>query len=115
MRNEPLLSFTSKFFMDRGYTVEYNLKYEGFSGLLHTFDLLVRKGRMEHIVFVMNWKRTVGIDTIIKAEKAAEDVDLAHPIIIANKFSEHAKSYSNKKRITLMTEREIISKLLETK
>lgn len=111
MENETLLSFASKFFESRGYTVEYNLKYEGFSGLLHNFDLRVRKGREEHVVFVMDWKRTVGIDMIIKAEKAAEDVDLAHPIIIANKFSDHAKAYSNKKRIMLMTERELLSKL----
>jgi hypothetical protein len=74
-----------------------NLKYEGFSGLLHTFDLLVRKGREEHVVLVMDWKRTVGINMIIKTEKAAEDVDLAHPIIIANMFSDHAKAYSNKR------------------
>jgi hypothetical protein len=33
----------------------------------------VRKGKEEHVVLVMDWKRTVGIDMVIKAEKAAKD------------------------------------------
>jgi len=111
MENKTLLSLASKFFESRGYTVEHNLKYEGFSGLLHTFDLLVRKGREEHAVLVLDWEKTVGINMIIKADKAAEDVDLDHPIIIARKFSDHARAYSNKRRIRLITERELLSKL----
>lgn len=108
MENKTLLSSASQFFESRGYTIEHDLKYEGFSGLVHTFDILVRKGREEHVVLVMDWKRTVGIDVVIKAEKAAQDVDLPHPIIIANKFSDHSKAYSNKKRIRLMTRRELL-------
>ena len=108
MAHQTLLSSASNFFESMGYTVEYDMTYEGFSGLVHKFDLLVRKGKEEHVVLVMDWKRTVGIDVVIKAEKAAEDVDFPHPILIANRFSEHSKAYSNKKRIRLMTGNELL-------
>ena len=111
MENSTLLSLASRYFENRGYVVEQNLKFVGFSGLLHTFDLVARKGREEHAVFVMDWNKTVGINMVIKADKAAEDVDIAHPTIVARKFSDHARAYSNKKRIMLMTEDELLSKL----
>ena len=110
MENSTLLSRTSKFFEIRGYTVESGLSCEGFSGLFYRFDLLVKKGGEEHAVFVMDWNKTVGIDTIIKADKAAEDVDIANPILVARSFSDHVKAYSNKRRITLMTEKDLLPK-----
>lgn len=111
MKNESLLLLATKFFESMGYAVEHDLKYVGFSGLLHTFDLLIRKGKEEHAVLVMDWNKTVGINMVIKADQATADVELAHLIIIARKFSDHAQAYSNKKRIRLMTESELLSKL----
>ena len=109
MENENLLSLATRFFKSRGYLVEYNVKYEGFSGILHTFDILIRKGKSECAIFVLDWKRTVGINMIMKAEKASKDVGLDHPIIISKMFSYHAKAYSNKRRIRLITKRELLS------
>jgi hypothetical protein len=114
MENESLLSLTAEFFESRGYVIEHDLKYMGFSGLFHTFDLLARKGKEEHAILVVDWNKTVGIDTVIKADQATADVELAHLIIVARKFSDHAQAYSNKKRIMLMTERELLYKLGKT-
>ena len=80
----------------------------GLSGLPHSFDLLVSKEQEQHVVWVMDWNKTVGIDTIIKADQAAADVDLPSPILVARKFSDHVKAYANKKRITLVTEKELV-------
>jgi len=109
MDNETLLSITSRFFKIRGYSIEYDLKYEGLSGVLYNFDILIKKGSEERTVIVIDWKRTVGVNMIIKANKAVEDINLPNPIIVARRFSDHAKAFSNKKRITLMTEAEILS------
>ena len=107
INNNMLLALTSDFFKNRGYSIEYNLKYEGVSGLLHKIDLVIKKGEEEHVILVMDWRRTVGVNMIIKAIKATEDLDLVPPIIVARRFSDHAKAYSNKKKIVLMTEKEL--------
>ncbi|MGD8545720.1 MAG: hypothetical protein PVH12_06040, partial [Candidatus Bathyarchaeota archaeon] len=52
-----------------------------------------------------NWKRTIGVNMIISLDKASEDVGLKNPIIVGGKFSDHAKSYANRRKITLLTER----------
>ncbi len=109
-----MLSLTAEFFEGMGYAVEHDLKYMGFSGLFHTFDLLARKGKEEHAILVLDWSRTVGINTVIKADQATADVELPHLIMVARKFSDHAQAYSNKKKITLMTERELLYKLGKT-
>ena len=111
MKEISLIALTAEYFERRGYNVEYNVALEGFSGLLQTFDLIIRKGREEHPVMVKDWKRTVGVNIIIKADKASEDTQLSRPIVVAKKFSDHAKAYSNKKRIILMTERELRTRL----
>ena len=108
MSEKPLLSLTAEFFERTGYEVSYNAQLEGFSGLLHTFDILIKKEKEERPVFVKDWDRTVGVDIIIKMDKAAEDVGLYNPIVVSERFSDHAKAYSNRRGITLMSKRDIL-------
>lgn len=109
MSEKALLSLTAAFFERNGYAVSYNAQLEGFSGLLHTFDILLTKEKEERPVFVKDWDRTVGVDIIIKMDKAAADVGLYNPIIVSERFSDHAKAYSNRRGITLMSKRDILS------
>ena len=109
MNERPLLSLTAEFFERTGYDISYNAQFEGFSGLLHTFDIVIRKEKEERPVFVKDWNRTVGVDIIIKMDKAAADVGLYNPIIVSERFSDHAKAYSNRRGITLMSKRDIIA------
>jgi tRNA splicing endonuclease len=115
MDDTTLLLLASRYFESRGYVVERDLKFMGFSGLLYTFNLTLKKERDVRVVFVMDWNKTVGINMIINADRAASDVNLAYPIIVARKFSDHARSYSNKKKITLMTKDDIMFKPSESK
>jgi hypothetical protein len=48
---------------------------------------------------------------IINIDKAAEDVGFPKPIIIAEKFSGHAKAYANRRGITLLSKRQILRSL----
>lgn len=99
-----LLKLGLRFFKKEGYDVEEeNPMLEGFSGRLRKFDLIVRKGRSRHGVWIKDWKRTVGINVVIKLDNAAEDVGLSTPIMIGHKFSDHAKAYANRRKITLLT------------
>ena len=96
------------YFKKEGYKVNSeNVKLEGHSGVARHFDLIVQKGRLEQGVWVRDWNRTIGVNVIINLDTSSEDVDLSSPIMIGEKFSDHAKSYSNRRKITLLTKQKI--------
>jgi galactitol-specific phosphotransferase system IIB component len=107
-----LVQAALRYFKKEGYKVEQNVTtFEGFSGVSNKFDLIVQKGRVEQGVWIRDWNRTIGVNVIINIDKASEDVGLSSPIIVGEKFSDHAKSYANRRKITLLTKRQITSSL----
>jgi hypothetical protein len=107
-----LMQFATRYFRKKGYKVEQEkTTLEGYSGISRKFDLIVQKGRMVQPVWIRDWKRTIGVNIVINLDKASEDVDLSNPIIIGEKFSDHAKSYANRRKVTLLTKRQIILSL----
>ena len=105
-----MVGLAVSYFKKEGYKVNSeNAVLEGFSGITRHFDLVVQKGRLEQGVWVRDWNRTVGVNLIINLDTASEDVGLASPIMVAEKFSDHAKSYSNRRKITLLTKQKIES------
>jgi hypothetical protein len=103
-----LLDLAIAYFKKEGYKVNgENITLEGHSGVARHFDLLVQKGRLEQGVWVRDWNRTIGVNLIINLDTFSEDVDLGSPIIIAEKFSDHAKSYANRRKLTLLTKQKL--------
>lgn len=111
MRDQPLVRLASRLFKRRGYAVKERVMMGGFSGVLQRFDLLITKPEQQRLVSVMDWKKTVGVNMIIKADRASEDVGISHPIVVAPKFSDHARAYAHRRNITLITKREILREL----
>jgi hypothetical protein len=103
----PLTKLAAKYFRQNGYSIKEDAILEGFSGLPHKFDLIIRKGKGQQAVWIREWKRTVGINVVINIDKASEDVGFPKPIIISDKFSSHAKAYANRRGITLLSRRQI--------
>ena len=104
----PLIDMAIGYFKKEGYKVNSeNVSLEGNSGVLRHFDLVVQKGRLEQGVWVRDWNRTIGVNVIINLDTASEDVELGAPIMIGEKFSDHAKSYSNRRKISLLTKQKI--------
>jgi hypothetical protein len=66
---------------------------------------------VEQGVWIRDWNRTIGVNLIIGIDTASEDVGLSSPIMIGEKFSDHAKSYSNRRKITLLTRQKIAMSL----
>ena len=97
------------YFKKEGYKVNAeNVTVEGkHSGMGRHFDLIVQKGRYEQGVWIRDWNRTIGVNVIINLDTASDDVELSSPIMIGEKFSDHAKSYSNRRKITLLTKQKI--------
>ena len=107
-KSSDLVQAAVRYFKKEGYKVNQNAApLEGFSGVSRGFDLIVQKGRVEQGVWVREWNRTIGVNVIINVDKACEDVGLSSPIIVGDKFSDHAKSYANRRKITLLTKRQI--------
>ena len=103
-----LIQLATRYFKKEGYKVEQNTtKLEGFSGISRKFNLIVQKGRAAQGVWIRNWNRTIGVNIVINLDKASDDVGLSNPILIGEKFSDHAKAYANRRKITLLTKRQI--------
>ena len=103
-----LVEMAVQYFKKEGFKVNSeNVKLEGNSGVLRHFDLIVQKGRLEQGVWVRDWNRTIGVNVIINLDTASEDVSLSSPIMIGEKFSDHAKSYSNRRKIMLLTKQKL--------
>src|SRR5512138_2861286 len=103
-----LVEMAIQYFKKEGFKVNNeDAMLEGNSGVSRHFDLIVQKGRLEQGVWVRDWNRTIGVNVIINLDTASEDVGLASPIMIGEKFSDHAKSYSNRRKITLLTKQKL--------
>ncbi|MCD6243329.1 restriction endonuclease [Candidatus Bathyarchaeota archaeon] len=103
-----LTELALRYFKKKGYKIEQDVSLEGFSGLTRKFDILIKRGDERRVVWVKDWKRTVGVNMVINIDKASTDVGMSRPIIISDKFSGHAKAYANRRGITLITKREIL-------
>ncbi len=102
-----LIESAVRYFKKEGYKVEREATtLEGFSGISRKFDLIVQKGRVTQAVWVRDWNRTIGVNVVINLDKASEDVGLSNPLLIGEKFSDHAKAYANRRKITLLTKRQ---------
>jgi len=76
--------------------------------LPHRFDLVIRKGEERHLVWIRDWKRTVGVNMVINMDRASADVGFTSPVMVSGKFSGHAKAYANRRGVTLLTKRQIL-------
>jgi len=108
MSKLSLKELAMQYFKKKGYKIlEENSMIEGTDGVTKKFDLIVSKGNERQPVWIKPWKRTVGVNIVINIDKAANTAKLANPIMVAEKFSAHAKAYAHRKSITLLTKRGI--------
>jgi hypothetical protein len=111
-QNSRLVDIALSYFKKEGYKLKTEAPImEGFSGITRRFDFIVQKGREEQVVCLRDWNRTIGVNVIINLDTASADVGLANPIMIGEKFSDHAKSYSNRRKIMLLTRQKLTTSL----
>lgn len=111
MATPNLFDLAVEYFRRRGYKIEKSVRHEGFSGLPRSFDLIVSRDNERHPVWIRDWKRTVGINIVINMDRASDDTGHSTPILVADKFSDHAKAYANRRAIRLITKSEIVMTL----
>ena len=108
MSRLSLAKLAVKYFRQNGYKIETDAILEGVSGVSRKFDLIIRRGKEKCAVWIKDWNRTVGVNMVINIDNAADDVGFTKSIIIAEKFSGHAKAYANRRGITLLSKRQIL-------
>jgi hypothetical protein len=108
MSRLTLANLAAKYFRQNGYQTEKDTSLEGTSGVSRKFDLIIKRGKEKRTVWIKDWNRTVGVNMVINIDNAAEDVGFSKPIIIAEKFSNHAKAYANRRSITLLSKQQIL-------
>ena len=107
-----LMELAIQYFKKEGYKINREeAAVEGFSGISRKFNLVVQTGRLEQGVWIRDWNRTIGVNVIIGLDMASDDVGFSNPIMIGEKFSDHAKSYSNRRKLTLLTRQKIAMSL----
>ena len=111
MSSPTLVDSVVTYFRQKGYKVERNVVGEGKTGIPYTFDLIIRKSNEQRLIWIREWRRTVGVNMVINMDRTAEDVGMPNPIMISTKFSGHAKAYANRRGVTLLTKREIAQRL----
>ena len=106
----PLAELAIEYFTRRGYEIQKPESEETFQRN-PKIDFTVRKQNKSHPVVIKDWNRTVGVNVVINLDKASQNKAFANPILIAEKFSEHARAYANRRGIMLITRSEIIRSL----
>ncbi len=104
------MNMAVEYFTRRGYEVKKD-QFQDENEIIPKFDLIVSKSKEVHPVRVKEWNRTVGVNIVISMDKVSQRTGFSTPILVANKFSEHAKAYANRRGIMLITRFEIMRSL----
>ncbi|MEM2110587.1 MAG: restriction endonuclease [Candidatus Bathyarchaeia archaeon] len=107
MSKLSLVNIATEYFTMRGYKLKKDIGDEEFQSLTTRFDLIIHKGNEVHPVLIKDWNRTVGVNIVINVDKASQSAGFSTPILVAEKFSDHAKAYANRKGIKLITKSEM--------
>ena len=98
--NQELIKKAVKFFQNMAFKIEKEITLVGTSGKKHHFDLIVKSDTdleiREILVKIVDWKRAVGVDRLIRFERVLKDLSDKKGMIIANSFSDSAVKFAKR-------------------
>ena len=114
LKNTPLTELAEQFWRRKGFLVEKEIAMRGINGDTYTFSYVLRKrsndGSNEKIgVLVRDWKRSIGVDILIKTDQIAEATGIEKIMVLGNMFSANARNYAKSRSILLLSRSELIS------
>ncbi len=99
-KNQELYQKAVKFFHNMAFKIEKEITFVGTSGKKHHFDLVVKTDSdleiREILVKIVDWKRAVGVDRLIRFERVLNDLSDKKGMIIANCFSDSAVKFAKR-------------------
>jgi len=113
-KNTPLKKLAEEYWRRKGYLVKKKVAMRGINGDTYTFSYVLRKtsnhtSNEEIGVLVRDWKRSVGVDVLIKTDQIAEATGIKKIMVLANMFSANARNYAKSRSILLLSRSELIS------
>lgn len=104
MQKRSLKELTIEFFETQGYKV----KEDRIMTNKYSIDFLIKEREdILHGVVVKDWKRTVGVNVLLRLDRAIGKAGLQQGIVVGPSFSSHARSYASKRKIRLITYSEV--------
>ena len=98
------------------FEIEEKVTLVGTSGKKHLFDMVVKTNCdievSEILVKIVDWKRAVGVDRLIRFERMLNDLSNRKGMIVSNVFSESAIKFA-KRRGLIIYERDHLHVLRE--
>lgn len=83
---------------------------------IKNINYIIKNGKTNIGVIIKDWKRAIGVDTIIQAERTMKNTPLISQIfILTNKYSDPAKALATRISLPLFTPRELENFHLEGK
>jgi len=116
LKNATLTELVKKFWRLKGFLVEKDFKLRGINGDTYTFPYVLRKtsgtkSTEEIGVLVRDWKRSVGVDVLIKSDQLAEATGIEKIMVVGNRFSANARNFAQARGILLLSRSELMSLL----
>jgi hypothetical protein len=100
------------FFHKMNFVINEDITLVGNSGKKHHFAMKIKIAKdveiNEMLVKVMDWKRSVGVDQIIRFERVLEDLNNQKGMIISNGFSKTAINLGKKRGLILYSRDQLV-------
>ncbi|MHA1628776.1 MAG: restriction endonuclease [Candidatus Heimdallarchaeota archaeon] len=96
-----LYQLAYSFFKEMGFEIKEQITLIGTSGKRYQFDMAIKTNLddleiNEVLVKIINWKRAVGVDRLIRLERILNDLQNRKGLVISNSFSEPAIKFAKK-------------------
>ena len=88
----------------------------GINGDTYKFAYVLRKpsgskATEEIGVLIRDWKRSVGVDVLIKTDQIAEATGIKKIMVLGNMFSANARTFAKSRGILLLSRSDLVSML----
>ena len=100
-----LVDLARDFFLNMDFDIRENITLIGTSGKRYSFEMLIKSETNvdinELLVCVVDWKRAVGVDRLIRFERILNDLDKRKGMIVSNTFSDSAVNFAKRRGLII--------------
>lgn len=107
-----LHEIATKFFQKRKFELQENVTLLGESGKKHKIELIAKID--SDVLFnkiaikILDWKRSVGVDRLIRFERILNDLNGMKGMMISNEFSTSAKNFAKRRGIVVYSRKNLV-------
>ena len=100
-----LIDLARDFFREMNLDIQEDISLIGTSGKRYNFEMLIKSDGdvdiNELLVCIVDWKRAVGVDRLIRFERILNDLDKRKGMIVSNSFSDSAVNFAKRRGLII--------------